>query len=435
MSEANFIKFYNGRMDKFYKIPKYNKELYLGGTLMKDLKNFIKPILFLTLALVVLSLFRSVDFRVMMTKIQNNIQEGLKVVKVTDEKSEINDENLSIKFKVPSIHYDNKEVEKNTTWGNKKYKLEKDSYVFSLKNGDRIYLDEFLKGNEDYDVVISDTIKNNIDKKHPLYNKLDINKNTNYYIQDRYINIYFNPYKQSGDNTQYEFKIPYNAFKNKIGVFNNFFLINIEKSIIKKNNKYLKSTLEIPIITSENSEINNKINSIIKKDILNFYENSLKEAESYLQDFDLDNSNFVANSTFEIKKNRDDVISILVKYYKYSGGAHGYYEYIPYNIDLRKGNFIALKDIFKDNVDYKMLINKEIENQIKEMRKNEKYIDKIYEFHGIKENQKFYLQDGKIVIFFDLYDIAPYAAGVPEFPITSKNIENQIELEYMTLIK
>ena len=57
-------------MDKFYKIPKYNKELYLGGTLMKDLKNFIKPILFLTLALVVLSLFRSVDFRVMMTKIQ-----------------------------------------------------------------------------------------------------------------------------------------------------------------------------------------------------------------------------------------------------------------------------------------------------------------------------------------------------------------------------
>ena len=456
MSEANFIKFYNGRMDKFYKIPKYNKELYLGGTLMKDLKNFIKPILFLTLALVVLSLFRSVDFRVMMTKIQNNIQEGLKVVKVTDEKSEINDENLSIKFKVPSIHYDNKEVEKNINSYikrkikvyinvqrhinkinscNKKYKLEKDSYVFSLKDGDRMYLDEFLKGNEDYDVVISDTIKNNIDKKHPLYNKLDINKNTNYYIQDRYINIYFNPYKQSGDNTQYEFKIPYNAFKNKIEVFNNFFLINIEKSIIKKNNKYLKSTLEIPIITSENSEINNKINSIIKKDILNFYENSLKEAESYLQDFDLDNSNFVANSTFEIKKNRDDVISILVKYYKYSGGAHGYYEYIPYNIDLRKGNFISLKDIFKDNVDYKMIINQEIENQIKEMRKNEKYIDKIYEFHGIKENQKFYLQDGKIVIFFDLYDIAPYAAGVPEFPITSKNIENQIELEYMTLIK
>ena len=65
---------------------------------MKDFKNFIKPILFLTISLMVLSLFKSVDFRVMMTKIQNNIQEGMKVVKVTGEKSEINDENLNINY-------------------------------------------------------------------------------------------------------------------------------------------------------------------------------------------------------------------------------------------------------------------------------------------------------------------------------------------------
>ena len=190
-------------------------------------------------------------------------------------------------------------------------------------------------------------------------------------------------------------------------------------------------------VQKEENKLDNNMDRIkdLKNSIYKFITDDIKSNGGHVKDFDLDNSNFVANSTFEIKKNRDDVISILVKYYKYSGGAHGYYEYIPYNIDLRKGNFIALKDIFKDNVDYKMLINKEIENQIKEMRKNEKYIDKIYEFHGIKENQKFYLQDGKIVIFFDLYDIAPYAAGVPEFPITSKNIENQIELEYMTLIK
>lgn len=262
-------------MDKIYKIPKYNKELYLGGTLMKDLKNFIKPVLFLTLGLLLLSLVRNVDFISMMTKIQNNIQEGLQVVKVTDEKSEINDENLTIKFKVPSIHYDNKDVEKsinsyikknikeyiniqrqinkmntysekrainisysvvfedeniiniiiekNTTWGEKDYRLEKDSYVFNLNSGERVYLDEFLKGNEDYSRVITETIQKGITEKHPLYSNLNIDKNTNYYIEDRYINIYFNPYKQSQDDTQYEFKIPYDVFKNKIEAFNNFF--------------------------------------------------------------------------------------------------------------------------------------------------------------------------------------------------------------------
>lgn len=262
-------------MDKIYKTPKYNKELYTGGTLMKDLKNFIKPVLFLTLGLLALSLVKNIDFSSMMTKIQNNIQEGLQVVKITDEKSQINDENLIIKFKVPSIHYSNKEVEKsinsyikknikeyinvqrqinkmnkysekrvinitysvvfedeniiniiiekNTAWKEKNYKLEKDSYVFNLKTGNRIYLDEFLKGNEDYSKVITDTIEKEITETHPLYNNLNIDKDTNYYIKDRYINIYFNPYKQSQDDTQYEFKIPYDIFKNKIEVFNNFF--------------------------------------------------------------------------------------------------------------------------------------------------------------------------------------------------------------------
>ena len=177
-------------MDKIYKIPKYNKELYLGGTLMKDLKNFVKPILFLTIGLLLISLVKNIDFMSMMTKIQNNMQQGLTVVKITDEKSEIKDDNLNIKFKVPSIHYNDKEVEKsinsyikknikeyinvqkqinkmnkysekyvvnitynvvfedenliniviekNTTWGKKDYKLEKDSYVFNLNTGKRV---------------------------------------------------------------------------------------------------------------------------------------------------------------------------------------------------------------------------------------------------------------------------------------------------------
>lgn len=211
----------------------------------------------------------------MMYKIQTNILQGMNIVKVTEEKSQINDDNLNIKFKVPSIHYEDKEVErsinnyirrnikeyvnvqrqvnkmnrynekhiisinysvvfedeniinividKNTTWGKNNYKLEKDSYVFSLKSGQRIYLDEFLKDNKDYSRVITKNIQDKIGEDHPLYNNLNIDRNTNYYIQDRYINIYFNPYKQSQDDTQYEFKIPYDIFKNKIEASANFF--------------------------------------------------------------------------------------------------------------------------------------------------------------------------------------------------------------------
>lgn len=214
-----------------------------------------------------------------------------------------------------------------------------------------------------------------------------------------------------------------------------FFLVSVNNDVIKKENKYLKSTLEIPIINSGNLKVDNQVNEKMKSDILKFYDQSLKEAQNFLDDFELDESNFVADASYEVKKNTSNAVSILVKYYKYSGGAHGYYEYVPYNIDLRNGNNVTLKDIFKEDKDYKTTINKEIENQIKELGKKEKDLDKIYDFYGIKENQKFYLEDGKIVVYFDLYDIAPYAAGVPEFPIVVENIKNQIKENYLILLK
>ncbi|WP_434799768.1 DUF3298 and DUF4163 domain-containing protein [Terrisporobacter vanillatitrophus] len=214
-----------------------------------------------------------------------------------------------------------------------------------------------------------------------------------------------------------------------------FFLISVNSEVLKKQNKYLKSTLEIPIINSGNSKIDDKVNGKIKEDILNFYEQSLKEAQSFLEDFELDESNFVADASYEVKKNTGNATSILIEYYKYSGGAHGYYEYVPYNIDLRNGDNLTLKDIFKTDVDYKEIIDKEIENQIKELGKKDKDLDKVYDFYGIKENQKFYLEDEKIVIYFDLYDIAPYAAGIPQFPIIVDNIKNQIKEEYLEVVK
>ncbi len=263
-------------MDKIYKIPKYNNELDLGGTLMKEIKNFIKPILFLTMGIFLLSLIQNVNLSSVMTKIQANIYEGLKVVKITEEKSEIKDENFTIRFKVPSIHYEKDKqvektinnyikknikeyiniqrqvnkmntyeephtlnitysvvfedenminiiIEKDTTWGTKDYKYEKDSYVFNLKNGERIYLDELLKDNEDYSRIITETIQKRLNEKHPLYYNLNIDRNTNYYIQDRYINIYYNPYKQSENNLAYEFKIPFDIFKSNIEPSSNFF--------------------------------------------------------------------------------------------------------------------------------------------------------------------------------------------------------------------
>ncbi|MEG0855389.1 MAG: DUF3298 and DUF4163 domain-containing protein [Terrisporobacter sp.] len=203
---------------------------------------------------------------------------------------------------------------------------------------------------------------------------------------------------------------------------------------MEKNNKYIKSKLEIPVIYGDNKEIEEKVNKQIKGDIMDYYNNSLKEAESFQEDFETDNTNFSADVSYYVKKNTDKVISLVLYFYKYSGGAHGYYEYVPYNINMRNGEVINLKDLFKNDADYKNILNGEIKNQVDKLEK-EQSAEGIYDFKSINDNQKFYIQNDNIVIYFDLYEIAPYAAGVPEFTINIKKIKNNIKDNYIILFK
>lgn len=167
---------------------------------------------------------------------------------------------------------------------------------------------------------------------------------------------------------------------------------------------------------------------------MKYYNDSLKESESYQDDFQTDNSSFRADVSYEIKKNTENIVSLTLYFYKYSGGAHGYYEYVPYNIDMRNGDIVNLQDIFKEKYDYKSVINHEIERQIEEIEK-EQNAQGVYDFKSISENQKFYIKDGSLIIFFDLYEISPYAAGVPEFNIDINKFDGNINKSYIILFQ
>ena len=146
---------------------------------------------------------------------------------------------------------------------------------------------------------------------------------------------------------------------------------------------------------------------------------------------------FIVSSDYEVKKSNDDILSILIKYYKYSGGAHGIYEYVPYNIDLTSRNTFVLNDIFTQNSNYEQVINDEIKSQIKTLNKEQGLPEdstQLYAFNKIKNNQKFYIKDDSIVIFFDLYEITPYVAGVPEFIIKKELINTLLIPKYKEII-
>jgi len=457
---------------------------------MKHNKNLFKVIIFLGVGLFVVYLIKSNEIPIFKDRIKTNLVQGVKFIKISDEKVSIEDKNININAKIPQINYENKDIEKyintyirnnineyiNTKRQNndirndnkkenidinyhigyedenliniiiykdikcdkENFYLEKDSYLFDLKTGQRIYINNFFKNNENYSKIIKDYILKNIEDKElkEFIKKSNIDKNTNYYISEEGVNIYFNPYKKSTSNIEYELKIPYKIFRNRIDMVQTDYIVaNVDTQTITNKNKYINSIINVPIIITENKSVEKSINNRITNEIMEFYNKSKAKAENYLKN-NIDNElKFIANTNFEVKKNSNNMLSIIVTYTKYSGGVHNEYENRGYNVYMPNGQFLNLSDLFKDNVDYKSVINDEIRRQIEELVKKNPENGQIYQFSTIKDNQKFYIQDDNLVIFFDLYEIAPYPAGIPEFKINIKTISHILKDEYIDIFK
>ena len=91
-----------------------------------------------------------------------------------------------------------------------------------------------------------------------------------------------------------------------------------------------------------------------------------------------------------------------------------------YNIDIETGKSLNLRDLLGE--DYKQIVDETINKEIEERSKNP---DNIYfsksqgGFSGIEdEYQNFYINsNGKVVIVFKKYEIAPGYMGIQEFEI------------------
>ena len=78
---------------------------------MKRLKGFLKY-KYVLLGIIILMIFVKFNISNIKDGLQTNLYQGLKVVKVTEEKIKIDDDNLSINAKMPKIHYSNENVER-----------------------------------------------------------------------------------------------------------------------------------------------------------------------------------------------------------------------------------------------------------------------------------------------------------------------------------
>lgn len=203
----------------------------------------------------------------------------------------------------------------------------------------------------------------------------------------------------------------------------------ITSKVIKEDLKYIHQDITYPIITiSNNKDSQEKINKKIGGDVETWREDLNKSAKQYEEDYkDIQGEliPFEIVSKYQVGLNKNNILSIPIDYYQYTGGAHGLTIRNGYNFKVNTGTLLKLGDLFKEKYDYVTIINNEVKKQI--AQKPEDYFDNGTVFKTIKPDQEFYLTNSEIVIYFQLYEIAPYVGGIREFKIPYSEIKDGLK--------
>jgi hypothetical protein len=225
-----------------------------------------------------------------------------------------------------------------------------------------------------------------------------------YIIEDSYIEIEENPIDLYTD-----FDVKYPSFKHADSVFNQK-IENLVKKQIEEHRQVSKENWQILFADQNDNNINNVPN---------------KEDKFY---FSVD---------YVITQSNLDYISFILRSSGFSGGAHGYENYVSFNYDVENKTELEIGDLFSTDFDYlnylsvssREILEKRFALINEEDKLNyspealQEYTDSIIasieEGTGPeKENFSiFTFLPNKIKIYFAQYQVGPYVIGMPEIEV------------------
>lgn len=184
--------------------------------------------------------------------------------------------------------------------------------------------------------------------------------------------------------------------------------------------------IEVPQIEGlENKELENSLNLIYMEENKKLYDQFIGEIEELEK---MGGGHLGVDSGYVVKTDNEDILSIGRYVVNTVGSSSTVFKYDT--IDKKNEVLITLPSLFKDN-GYIEIISENIKEQMIENNKLDE--NKIYWVEGIEEEledslfktisstQNFYISDdGKLVISFDKYEVAPGYMGVLEFVIPTE---------------
>lgn len=161
------------------------------------------------------------------------------------------------------------------------------------------------------------------------------------------------------------------------------------------------------------------IQSFVNKDFQNYVNNSItnvilayKDEIMVMIDEETPETALYTYKTSYEKFANDDYLSLVITNDYQTGGIRSNKWKDIYNINMRSERIFYLADIFPANVDYEKEILKEITTQA---QSNNYTLMNGAGLKDLNEKQKFYIDDGKLIIYFDPSEIAPATYGALQF--------------------
>lgn len=113
---------------------------------------------------------------------------------------------------------------------------------------------------------------------------------------------------------------------------------------------------------------------------------------------------------------QQDLLTVEKEGYHYPiGAAHGMPSRQYYHFNFKTGQRYYLADLFQPDSDYRDAITQRINSMISAASKQKLYYGE--QLDSIRSDQEFSVSEAGLKVIFQPYEIAPYAAGFPEFVI------------------
>ena len=200
----------------------------------------------------------------------------------------------------------------------------------------------------------------------------------------------------------------------------------IEKNLSRDSVVLIKITIKYPeILKGPCEECLPRINRFYRRAAYVFldyctdalYKSALEE-KAYADENGFPFRPFDAVMAYETPYNKNCTLSIYYDLYEYTGGAHGITVRHSDTWDLKSGYIMPLSEFYPKKANYRQALKEEAIRQAEEQIKsgNNYYFDDYAKQIAKNFNPSaFYLENEGLVIYYQLYTIAPYSSGIVTF--------------------